>query len=99
MTSTDERQTLITLIQAAWQNGCRLEQACNEAEIDLRTYRRWYRNGKILEDKRPISLRPAPVNRLTEQERQTIIDISNQPEYANLPPTHNLSLKLTGHIK
>ena len=39
------------------------------------------------EDKRPIAPRPEPANKLSEQERQTIIDISNAPEYASLPPS------------
>ncbi len=71
----------------ARQSGSRLERACNETEIDLRTYRRWYRHGKVQADERPTSLRPEPANKLTEQERQDIIDISNAPEYANLPPS------------
>jgi len=61
--------------------------ACSETEISLRTYRRWYQDGEVLEDKRPLIERPAPVNKLTEQERQAIIDVCNQPEYASLPPT------------
>ena len=39
------------------------------------------------EDKRPITPRPEPANKLKEQERRAIIDVCNQPEYANLPPT------------
>lgn len=38
-------------------------------------------------DKRPLSIKPEPANKLTAQERQAIIDISNAPEYASLPPT------------
>lgn len=38
-------------------------------------------------DERPTSIRPEPVNKLSEQERQDIIDISNAPEYASLPPS------------
>jgi len=53
----------------------------------LRTYRRWYQSGEVQEDQRPIAPRPEPVNKLSEQERQTIIDTSNKAEYASLPPT------------
>ena len=69
------------------KRGSRLDRACNEAEIDLRTYRRWYQRGKVQADERPTSLRPEPANKLTEQERQDIIDMSNAPEYASLPPS------------
>lgn len=53
----------------------------------LRTYRRWYRNSEVNADKRPLSAREAPANKLSAEERQAIIDISNAPEYASLPPT------------
>ncbi|GAK83019.1 mobile element protein [Vibrio ponticus] len=34
LTSTDERQYLVTLIHDAKQSGCRLEYACHEVQID-----------------------------------------------------------------
>ena len=55
--------------------------------MSLRTYRRWYQNETIHEDQRPIALRPEPSNKLSEEERQAILVVCNQPEYANLPPT------------
>ncbi|MFL7036566.1 hypothetical protein BCS71_25880, partial [Vibrio lentus] len=51
LTSTDERQTIVTLILEAKQCGCRLEPACHEVQIDLRTYRRWYQQGEVQADK------------------------------------------------
>ncbi len=57
------------------------------AGISLRTYRRWYRNGLLHADKRPTAARPAPGNKLAEEERQAVVDISNEPEYASLPPS------------
>lgn len=78
---------MITLIHEARQNGCRLENACHEAEINLRTYRRWYQSGEIQEDQRSIVTRPEPVNKLSKQERQLIVEVSNTPEYASLPPS------------
>ncbi|WP_456294472.1 IS3 family transposase [Vibrio renipiscarius] len=87
LTSTEERQNIVVLIHEARRSGSRLDRACNEAGIDLRTYRRWYQRGKVQGDERPTLLRPEPVNKLSEQERQDIIDISNAPEYASLPPS------------
>ena len=61
--------------------------ARHEVGIDLRTYRRWYQRHEVQEDKRPTCIRPKPTNKLTQQERQAIIDICNQPSYASLPPS------------
>ncbi|USD64080.1 IS3 family transposase [Vibrio sp. SCSIO 43136] len=87
LTSADERLYLVTLIHEARNNGCRLEPACGEVEIDLRTYRRWYQQGEVQEDKRPACERPEPANKLTPLEQMAIIEVCNRPEYASLPPT------------
>jgi putative transposase len=77
----------VTLIQAAMTDRCSLNAACNETDISLRTYRRWLSKGKITVDKRPDAICPEPSNKLTEEERQTILNTCNEPEYANLPPS------------
>lgn len=87
MTSLPERKALIELIQQAQAKGARLERACNEAGICLRTYRRWFKNGKIQADQRPTAVRPAPTNKLTTQERMQILELCNSPQYSQLPPT------------
>ena len=43
--------------------------------------------GEITVDKRPDAIRPEPSNKLSEEERQTILNTCNEPEYANLPPS------------
>lgn len=87
LTSTPERQNIIRLIQTANSAGARLEKACIEACISLRTYRRWFCAGKLCDDMRPRVLRPAPMNKLRSEERQQILEICNQPEFSNLPPS------------
>ncbi len=77
----------MTLILEAKQCGCRLEPACHEVQIDLRTYRRWYQQGEVQADKRPICLRPEPANKLSQEERDAIIEVCNRSEFASLPPT------------
>ncbi len=54
MTSIPERQAIVNLIQQASCDGARLARACAEADICLRTYRRWYRDGIVQDDKRPM---------------------------------------------
>lgn len=56
-------------------------------DISLRTYRRWFQHGIVQADKRPETERPAPSNKLTVQERQTIIDVCNERDFASLPPS------------
>ena len=87
MTPLDERQTLVTLIQNAVADGSRLAPACKEAEICLRTYRRWVKDGMVQADKRPDRISSAPKNKLSNAEQEDILSVCNQPEYASLPPT------------
>ena len=44
-------------------------------------------NDAVLTDKRSDALRPVPSNKLTEEEEQRILTISNDNEYASLPPS------------
>jgi hypothetical protein len=38
------------------------------------------------EDKRPTAKHPEPSNKLSDEEQQQIVDICNEPEFADLPP-------------
>ena len=87
MTSLSERKQLITLIDEATDTGARLSIACMEIGISKRTYRRWKADKDHTGDKRPIAIRPAPCNKLTEAERQAILDACNEPRFASLPPS------------
>jgi transposase InsO family protein len=78
---------LIELIQEAVQSGARLHKACEEAQIALRTYRRWYQAGNVQADQRPEAPRPTPMNKLSEQEQQHILQVCNLAPYVDLPPT------------
>lgn len=62
------------LIQEANQAGAALRLACEEARIKLRTYRRWYQDGKVMADKRPGAVRPQPSNKLTETKQAKIVN-------------------------
>lgn len=86
MISTPDRRQTITLINEARHSGARLASACQMAGISARTYQRWNENGDVSPDRRPITKRPEPANKLTPEERQCVLDICHQPEYASLPP-------------
>jgi len=82
-----ERESIVRLIHEARSSGARLSVACEEAEVSLRTYRRWYYSGQVQADQRPEVPRPEPSNKLSCDERQAILDIANEPEYARSPPS------------
>lgn len=87
MTLLPERSTLIEWIQEAVQNRATLANACAQAQIGLRTYRRWYQAGSVQADKRAEAIRPAPTNKLSGEEQAKILELCNMALYANLPPT------------
>jgi putative transposase len=55
--------------------------------VSIRTCQRWRQDGEILADKRPGATRPEPISKLTDAEREQILVICNQDEYAKLPPS------------
>jgi transposase InsO family protein len=78
---------LVELIQEAHTNGSRIEVACREAGLSLRSYRRWFQRGEVQVDKRPDTKKPEPENKLSKDEKQAIVDVGNEEHYASLPPT------------
>lgn len=75
-------------IQEAVCNGARITLACQEADIDLRTYRRWFsKDDGVKNDQRPYAQRPIPSNKLTAKEQEEILSMCNKKEYASLPPS------------
>lgn len=87
LTSVSERTQYVTWIREAKESGARLPLACEEAGISLRTYKRWYQNGKVLADKRPDAVRTEPANKLSAAEQAIILNVSNEKRFASLPPT------------
>ena len=87
LTELNIRIQIIELIREAVQNGARLMRACNEADLSKRTYRRWYRAGKVQADLRPTATRSAPANKLSKDEQQQILDKCNESKFTSLPPS------------
>jgi len=82
-----DRRLAVELIQEANQNGARLASACEELNINVRTYERWVSAGGVQEDQRPHAQRPEPKNKLTKEERQEVIDVVKNEEFVDLPPS------------
>jgi len=86
MISSPDRIEVIKLIDEARQAGARLKPACQVINISTRTYERWVKEGSDTRDKRSYVKRKPPVNKLTQEEREKIIKVCNQPDFADLTP-------------
>ena len=89
MISASDRENAVMLIKEAVSAGASLAKACNELGLDERTYYRWIRLKKetrSYDDLRPNAERKSPANKLTAEERKTVIETVNKPEYASMPP-------------
>ena len=87
MTRLEDRQTLVRDIAQAGAAGARLAPACALAGIHARTLQRWkIGNGAVCADRRPDADRRTPSHALSEAERARIIEVSNQPRFADAPP-------------
>ena len=58
--------------------------------MSARTLQRWQHQRA---DGRPDAQRPAPPNKLSEEERRTVLDAANRPGFASLTP-HQMVPKL-----
>lgn len=64
-------------------------QACDELGITERAYYRWIKQLNALgtvEDLRPITARLEPVNKLSKQERNQILEKVNELKFASMLP-------------
>ncbi len=87
MISTPDRINAVSLIDEAVAGGARRKRACAEMGISDRTYRRWTAEQEVCADGRPLSVRPTPPQKFTEQETQRVLEVCHEPDYASLPPS------------
>jgi putative transposase len=76
----------VTLIQQAQRHGARLAPACALLNLHVRTYHRWMQEGEVRADQRPDVPRPTPSNKYTQDQRNAMAALCNQPEYRSRPP-------------
>ena len=81
----DERRQIIASVKEATGSGARLGLACETMGISPRTYQRWNKPDNVC-DKRPGARREPP-NKLGEEERRKLLEVTNSPEYEELPPS------------
>ena len=104
MIRLDDRQQLARHIEQAHTDGARLACACELAGIDVRTLQRWKAGaGLVNGDRRPRAVRPRPAHALSAAERAQILQVANEPRFAEVPPARIVpmladELQLVGHI-
>jgi putative transposase len=87
MILVEDRQIIAERIAQAHRKGARLKAACALAGIDVRTLQRWKREeGLQRGDRRPHAVRRSPAHALSAHERARILEIANEPRFAELPP-------------
>ena len=79
------RSETIHLIDEARGAGARQSKACEVMAVSVRTYQRWHDSGNEQDGR--TSAKHEPVNKLSELERQRMIKLANEPEYADLSPS------------
>jgi transposase InsO family protein len=75
---------IINLIDKAVESGARLKMAADIMGLSARTIIRWRQQGNNQDQRKgPLT---TPANKLNEQERQQVIDISNSASFRDLSP-------------
>ena len=85
MITFGDQQKAIELIEDACSAGARLSAACELLEVSPRTVQRWQRQDRPDGRKAAAQQRTAG-NKLSDRERDRILTICNQPEFANMSP-------------
>jgi transposase InsO family protein len=87
MIALEDRHRTVQWLEAACREGARFKRACDVVGIDARTVQRWKAsNGLERGDGRPQAIRPTPAHALSAEERHRILEVANEPRFAELPP-------------
>lgn len=81
-----ERQLILQWVDEALTDGARLRQACDILGISPRTVQRWQKPEELARDGRS-KRQFVPANKLSQCEREQLLETANSEKYANLPPT------------
>lgn len=82
--SCEQRTQALGLIAEAYAGGARKSKACELLSIAIRTVERWEKEDGLI-DKRASAQR-FPSNKLSQEERNNVLQIANSKEYQNTPP-------------
>jgi transposase InsO family protein len=89
MSTPQQREHLIALIEQACTNGARLHRACAQIGLSERTVQRWRRPDQQVGDRRISGLhqRAEPPNKLSALEREAALALLNSEAFKDLPPS------------
>jgi putative transposase len=79
------REEIVSLINGARAAGARQSAACEVVGISAKTFQRWSQPGNASDGR--LDATHKPVHKLTALERQRILKLVNEPEYADLAPS------------
>lgn len=79
----EDRQETVKLVEEAAKSGSRISEACKSVGIDKRTFERWRKNPEGDMRRGPLT---ASANKLTDDEKQKILDIANSKEFEDKSP-------------
>lgn len=87
MIGLEDRRNMVKMIDLAHHDGACLSKACKLASFDARILQRWKaQDGLAKGDRRPDAVHPAPAHALTPEERAVVLELANEPRFANIPP-------------
>ncbi len=89
MTTMEERQNILQFIDEACEKGIPLQRIYGFLEISGRTVQRW--RQQTGGDRRKGSQRNVP-SKLSDEEKETIIETANLPEYRGLNPAEIVAI-------
>jgi putative transposase len=74
-------------LSPACAEGARRETACRAVGLSVRTWQRWQQDEAKADGRTTVVHQPA--NRLSDQERQRLLEVANTAEFRSLPPSEN----------
>jgi putative transposase len=77
---------ILALITEARAAGARLGPCCDVLELDVRTVQRWLLQGPDGGEDRRHGPHATPANKLSDDERQQIVELATSPEFVDLAP-------------
>lgn len=83
--TSEARELSLKLVQDAPANGCRKAKACRQLGISVRTVERWQKTPDLVDRRKGPNTTPA--NKLTDQEREKVVEIATCAEFRDLTPT------------
>ena len=84
--SASDRSQAVELISEELESGATLYKSCAELGISKRTYNRWKNSTNDYIDERTTCVRPEPVNKLTQEEKNKILETMNLEEFSSKTP-------------